>query len=225
MREPWFTKEVECLVKRKREVYVRMRKQGSVGSLEGYKVARNGLKKGLRRARRGHEKSLAGQIKENPKAFYSYVRNKRMTRVMLGPVKDSSGNLCMESEEIGEAMNEYFSSVFTKERGHVFEDESVIQADRLEEVDVLREDVLAILKNLRVDKSPGPDGKYPRILWEARDEIAEPLASDLTVHGDSARGQCQRTGEWRMLFICSRKEIGMTLVIIGRLVLLRWLVS
>ena len=98
MREPWFTKEVECLVKRKREAYVGMRKQGSDGSIE---LARNELKKGLRRARRGHEKSLAGRIKENPKAFYSYVRNKRMTRVRLGPVKDSSGNLCMESEEIG----------------------------------------------------------------------------------------------------------------------------
>ena len=35
----------------------------------------------------------------------------RMTRVRLGPVKDSSGNLCMESVEIGEVMNEYFSSV------------------------------------------------------------------------------------------------------------------
>ena len=99
-----------------------------------------------------------------------------MTRVRLGPVKDSSGNLCMESEEIGEALNEYFSSVFTKERGHVVEEDSVIQAGRLEEVDIQKEDVLAILKSLRIDKSPGPDGIYPRILWEARDEIAEPLA-------------------------------------------------
>ena len=176
MREPWFTKEVECLVRRKREAYVGMRKQGSDGSIEGYKLARSELKKGLRRARRGHEKSLAGRIKENPKAFYSYVRNKRMTRVRLGPVKDSSGNLCMESVEIGEVMNEYFSSVFTKERGHVFEEEKVLQANRLEEVDVRREDVLAVLNKLKVDKSPGPDEIYPRILWEARDEIAEPLA-------------------------------------------------
>ena len=45
VREPWFTKEVECLVKRKKEVYVRMKKQGSGGSLEGYKVERNELKK------------------------------------------------------------------------------------------------------------------------------------------------------------------------------------
>jgi len=90
-----------------------MRKQGSVRELVRYKLARTELKKGLRRARRAHEKSLAGRIKENPKAFYDYVRNKRMTRVSFGLVKDSSGNLCMESEEIEEALNEYFSSVFT----------------------------------------------------------------------------------------------------------------
>ena len=29
---------------------------------------------------------------------------------------------------------------------------------------------------MKIDKSPGPDGIYPRILWEAREEIAEPLA-------------------------------------------------
>ncbi|XP_060710826.1 uncharacterized protein LOC132835701, partial [Hemiscyllium ocellatum] len=29
---------------------------------------------------------------------------------------------------------------------------------------------------MNIDKSPGPDGIYPRILWEAREEIAEPLA-------------------------------------------------
>jgi len=40
----------------------------------------------------------------------------------------------------------------------------VIQAGRLEEVNIQKEDVLAILKSLRIDKSPGPDGIYPRIL-------------------------------------------------------------
>ena len=36
--------------------------------------------------------------------------------------------------------------------------------------------MLAILESMKIDKSPGPDGIYPRILWEAREEIAEPLA-------------------------------------------------
>ena len=44
----------------------------------------------------------------------------------------------------------------------------MLQANRLEEIDVRREDVLAVLNKLKVDKSPGPDDIYPRILWEAR---------------------------------------------------------
>eukprot|EP00061_Rhincodon_typus_P008771 g31679.t1 len=57
----------------------------------------------------------------------------------------------------------------------VVEEDVVKQAGRLEEVDVSKEDVLGILSKLKIDNSPGPDGIYPRILWEARDEIAEPL--------------------------------------------------
>ena len=67
---------------------------------------------------------MAGRIKENPNAFYRYVRNKRRTKVRLGPVKDSSGKLCVEPEEIGEVLNEYFSSVFMQEIDNVVEEKT-----------------------------------------------------------------------------------------------------
>ncbi|XP_067865918.1 probable G-protein coupled receptor 139 [Heterodontus francisci] len=57
--EPWITRDVEQLVKRKKEAYLKVRKQGSDRALEGYKVANKEGKNGLRRARRGHEKVLA----------------------------------------------------------------------------------------------------------------------------------------------------------------------
>ena len=82
----------------------------------------------------------------------------------------------MEPEEIGEALNEYFSSVFTQEKNNVVEENADIQVIRIDGIEVRRQDVLAILDRVKIDKSPGPDGIYPRILWEAREEIAEPLA-------------------------------------------------
>ena len=36
--------------------------------------------------------------------------------------------------------------------------------------------MLEVLKCIKVDKSLGPDEVYPRTLWEAREEIAGPLA-------------------------------------------------
>ena len=36
--------------------------------------------------------------------------------------------------------------------------------------------MLEVLKHIKVDKSLGPDDVYLRTLWEAREEIAGPLA-------------------------------------------------
>ncbi|XP_062901339.1 uncharacterized protein LOC134345105 [Mobula hypostoma] len=75
VKEPWVTSEVKNLVRWKKAAYMRIRKQGSDGSIEEYRVARKELKKRLRRARRELEKALASRVKENPKAFFNYVKN------------------------------------------------------------------------------------------------------------------------------------------------------
>eukprot|EP00061_Rhincodon_typus_P014586 g41692.t1 len=41
--------------------------------------------------------------------------------------------------------------------------------------EITKEVVLGLLKSIKVDKSPGPDGIYPRLLTEAREEIAGAL--------------------------------------------------
>ena len=63
---------------------------------------------------------MASRIKENPKAF---TKSKRVARERVGPLKDKGGNLCVEPEEMGEVLKEYFASVFTKEKDLV-DDES-----------------------------------------------------------------------------------------------------
>jgi hypothetical protein len=34
---------------------------------------------------------------------------------------------------------------------------------------------LKLLQNLKIDKSPGPDNLHPRLLFEIKESIAEPL--------------------------------------------------
>ena len=109
LKEPWCTKAVMNLAKRKREAYKRFKELGNARDLEEYTASRKELKKEIRRARRGHEKALAGRIKENPKAFYKYVKSKRIRREGIGPIKCDGGKVCIEPVEIAEVLNEYFA--------------------------------------------------------------------------------------------------------------------
>ena len=89
--------------------------------------------------------SLADRIKKNPKAFYTYVRNKRVVRERIGPLRDKGGELCLEPKEVGEILNEYFASVFTKERDTLIGSVSGGCVDLLEQISITREEVLGVL--------------------------------------------------------------------------------
>ena len=115
---------------------------------------------------------MASRIKENPKAFYTYIKNKRVARERVGPLKDKGGNQCVEPKEMGEVLNEYFASVFIKEKDLVDDESGKGCVNSFSHVEIKKEEVLGFLRNIKVDKFPGPDGIYPRILREAREETA-----------------------------------------------------
>ena len=118
---------------------------------------------------------MASRIKENPKAFCTYIKSMRVARERVGPLKDKGGHLCVEPEEMDEVLNEYFASVFTKEKDLVDDESGKGCVDSLNHVEIKKEEVLGFLRNIQVDKTPGPDAIYPRILREAREEIAGAL--------------------------------------------------
>eukprot|EP00061_Rhincodon_typus_P004277 g22194.t1 len=55
----------------------------------------------------------------------------------------------------------------------------VEHANTLEHFEVKKEVVLGLLKTIKVDKSLGPDGIYPRLLKEVREEIVGALTKIL----------------------------------------------
>jgi len=134
------------------------------------------VKREIRRAKRGHKIVLAEKAKENPKRFYKYIKGKRVTRERVGPLQDQQGHLCVGPQEMGETLNEYFSSVFTVQKSMDVKELGEINSDVLRSVFITEKEVLEVLKRIKIDKSPGPDEVYPRTLWEAREEIASPLA-------------------------------------------------
>jgi len=46
----------------------------------------------------------------------------------------------------------------------------------LKDLVINKDMVLKLLQNLKTDKSPGPDSLHPRLLFEIKEYIAEPLS-------------------------------------------------
>eukprot|EP00061_Rhincodon_typus_P000351 g11415.t1 len=76
---------------------------------------------------------------------------------------------------MSEILDEYFVSLFTEERDMTDVEVSDRCLITLGQVGIMKGEVLGILKGIRVNKSPGLDVIYPRLLREVKEEIAGAL--------------------------------------------------
>ena len=80
-----------------------------------YKEALNAGANEIRQSKRSYEQKLACNIKNDSKSFYAYIRSKQNVRNKVGTLEDSAGNIISQGFLMAEDLNEYFSSVFTRE--------------------------------------------------------------------------------------------------------------
>ena len=131
-------------------------------------------------AKRKFEQNLAKNVKDNSKSFFSYVRSKQRAKAKVGPLKDKGGKVINDDRLAANLLNEYFSSVFTKENytnapvpKQIFQGN--IQTEGLLDIEITEEMVANKLEKLDVNKCPGLDGMHPKLLFELREELIKPL--------------------------------------------------
>ena len=126
-------------------------------------------------------KKIAFNIKHDSKSFYAYVRSKQKVQDKVGPLEGSDGNIITEGFLMAENLNEYFSSVFTRE------DISILpvletkfegrEFDYLGQLIVTPTMVAMKIRDMKDNKSPGVDGIPPKLLLEIVEQISIPLAT------------------------------------------------
>ena len=70
-----------------------------------------------RLAQKDYELNLAANIKKDSESFFSYVNNKKKLGNKIGPLKDVNNNIVTDDLEMANIVNNYFSTVFTKDSG------------------------------------------------------------------------------------------------------------
>ena len=129
--------------------------------------------------------------KQNPKAFYEYATSKTKPKENVGKLKRDDGTLTDNDTEKCQMLNNFFGSVFTHEDS---DNVPVFNPDvnsSISSISITSDDMLKQLKDLKINKSPGPDEINPRILYELANELCYPLKYlfDLTMSEGSLPSQ------------------------------------
>ena len=175
------SKEAIRKIKYKQMMWKTYRHTGSEEDYIIYKEALNQATAEIRNSKRSYEQKIAFNIKHDSKSFYAYVRSKQKVQDKVGPLEGSDGNIITEGFLMAENLNEYFSSVFTRE------DISILpvletkfegrEFDYLGQLVVTPTMVAMKIKDMKDNKSPGVDGIPPKLLLEIVEQISIPLVT------------------------------------------------
>ena len=92
-RKPvWWNDKAMSKIKKKKEAYQRYLQTRADKDFLDYCKARNQAKCACRKAIRDHEKNVAKEAKNNPKAFFAYAKSKTKVSVGIGDLLDNHGS-------------------------------------------------------------------------------------------------------------------------------------
>ena len=174
-KPPWMDKYCLKLVEEKYKAWKKYSYSRNREHYLDYCRIRNRVTRSVRYAKRKFERGISLEVKENPKSFWKYVRSKTKTRTGISDLKNDKGEWITNDKDKATELNEFFSSVFTKEEDDELPDFSSKTDSSISDIVVTETKVKSLLKALNVSKSTGPDNFHPRFLKETADNISYPI--------------------------------------------------
>jgi len=173
-RPVWLTKTVTDALKSRDAAWKRYLHSRTTERFETYKDKRNKATASIRRSKQECERRLAANIKDRPKAFWSFIRSKTSTRELIGKLTKDDGTTAENDLDKAETLNNFFARVFTVEDNNNPKPSTRTNAS-VDTVIFDEETIIKHLKKLKTDKSAGPDNISPRLLKECATEISRGL--------------------------------------------------
>ena len=128
----------------------------------------------IKRSKRDNEHRVAIEATVNPKAFYAHVNSRKPFKSAIGPLKNEEGTIINSDNGMAELMNRYFTVVYTVEDLQNIPHVPLVYTGTspLRKINITVDRVREKIRKLNANKSPGPDGIYPREIKEAEKELA-----------------------------------------------------
>ena len=167
--QEWFNKKCSEAKEGRDKAWKKWRKTKQPRRWQEYIKLRNDYVVIRREEKRNYEKNIIDKCKEQPKLFYRYINGKMTHKHEIEKLKWNNEEY-NEDLQMAEIMNEHFQGVFTREReGN--ENHQVTSSPPMEDIEVTRQEIMNLMKNLDVRKSHGPDKISNWILKECSEEL------------------------------------------------------
>ena len=124
----------------------------------------------------GNEKKLVSDCNYNSKHFWNYVNSRLRSRPAVDILKKSDGSIVSTDKDKSKLFNDFFTSVFTHEDTSSMPSFSLDrEAPILNSITVTPSIIYDKLRNIKSDKSPGPEGWPVLALKETARELSLPF--------------------------------------------------
>ena len=191
----WLNNKSMKLIKRKYNLYKRYCFSHKHYDFQKYIEARNGAKSAIRKSVKEYEKKVAKESKTNSKGFWKYINSKLSRTSGISPLLKPDGSLTDTDDEKAHVLNDFFTSVFTKEDTTsmpVPNDNS----DNKYTTDLIitREAVENKLSKLNPSKAMGPD-HIPNVILKT---LAKELSLPISIIFNKSISEGCVPEDWRM---------------------------
>lgn len=195
---PWFNRSLRRRTKKRQKLYNKARQTDNPDDWHKFKEFRKTCRQSLNKARRDYiNDDLEASIKDNPKAFWTFMKKLRNENNGIADLRVNN-KLLNNSKDKADALNNQFSSVFTKEDTTSLPTLGDSKIPDIPDLIIGEEGVKKQLNNLKPSKAPGPNGIFPWILRMMADELAPILTSLFQQSIDEGSLPVQ----WRQADIC-----------------------
>ena len=173
----WMKPNIIRKIRKKRRVWRWYQSTKEYIAWQAYKKIQQEVSKAVKNAKKSFERKLAKNSKKNPRAFWAHINKSTKSRPTVGPLKNKNGEMQTEDKPMADLLNNFFSSVFTKEDMTNFPNAEQIFTgeDPLASVHICPEKVKEKLAKIRPNSAPGPDKIFPRIVHNLKEELSIPL--------------------------------------------------
>ncbi len=173
---PWINTTNRRTIRRKKRAFRKSRQAGKKHDMDRYKRLEQEVKFHIRQAHRQYMTDVVSDdFTSNSKKFWAYVKSKGQDSTGVASLKNSDGFLQSNSAKKAEILNEQFRTAFTAEDKSRVPSKGDSPFPAMDDIQVGKEGVHKLLRNLQTDKAMGPDSIPAFILKTAADELAPML--------------------------------------------------